>query len=153
MFNLASIPVSIEGVLEVFQPIAHHREPEGRQASVVIFHDVLDLLKAFVVFIEQLLVVGIIKILGNQVHVVETKVFGLHREEFELLRVSGDNVAEVETIFDARAAEKRRREQANEERDNHDLGLRLFQHFTAVPSSEPSQREFAIAILEIQLVF
>lgn len=112
----------------------------------------LYLLERLVVFIEDFLVLGIVKILRDQVHVVEAEIFRLDREELKLLRVSRDDVAEVETVFDPRASQKRRRQQADEKGDDHDLRLRLLQHFAAVPAGEPRQRKPTVAVLEINLI-
>ena len=55
----------------------------------------LDLLEALVIFVEQLLMFRIIEILGDQVHAVKPEVFGLDREELELLRVTWHNVRQI----------------------------------------------------------
>uniref|UniRef100_A0A182UE77 Uncharacterized protein n=1 Tax=Anopheles melas TaxID=34690 RepID=A0A182UE77_9DIPT len=102
--SLAIIP--IKRTLQIHQPIAEQAQPKVRQPPVIVLNNVRNAHERFVVLVQQLLIVRILKIaLRDGKHAVEAEQFTLHAQEPVLVRVLRHEVCELESVRELHGGE------------------------------------------------
>lgn len=104
-------------------------EPHSGKFVIAVLNHIFHSVKGIVKLYKLSLGMGVVKAIhGNQVHVIEGKVFELGIDEVILLCVSGDNVSQVESIMNHCCAIEAEAQKSDENDNHHSLGFGLKQH-------------------------
>ena len=115
-------------VSTTLQPVTEVVQPHQGQLAVVLTQDVLDCAKALVHLIEQLLGLGVVRLLRHHVHVVEGEVLELSTQEVVLGRLSRHDVRQLQTVPHTGGPVQADAEQGQEQEDHHRLGPHTYKH-------------------------
>lgn len=104
-------------------------EPHSWKFVIAVLNHIFHRVKSIVKLYKLSLGMGIVNTIhGNQVHVIKGKVFKLGIDEVIFLRVSGDNVSQVESIMNHRCAVEAKAQESDKNDNHHSLGFGLEQH-------------------------
>lgn len=140
----------IESGLESDKPVSEERKPELWKSAIVVFDNGRNSNKGIVVVVQDLLVLGILKVaLSDGKHVVEAEVVVLSLEEPVHGRIAWHNVGQIEAVGDLGQSPNSGTGQRNTEDYRQDLDRCTGDPVSVIPSCEPGKRPLLTDLAEL----